>query len=111
MDATVLKGKKVQVTAGDLFSLPVSAVICSLDVGSHTLLLEFDRPLSIESEMYSFAVARPRLARDKLENLLNEGAFGCALICVPRERHNPANPFDLSWWRGGGAAVAELRLC
>jgi len=109
MDVNQLIGRQVRVCAVD-FGSPANAVIRSLDLDSNSLLLEFAQPVRIGAQSYLFAVARPRLKRDHLDTLLRDKLLGCALTCVPQERYDASNPFDLSWWRGGGAAIADVAL-
>jgi len=110
MDANQLIGRRVHVRAADFFEAPAIAVIRKIDPDFDSLLLEFAPPVHIDGEVYSFAVAHPRLQRDDLAVLLKDGVLGCGVTCVPRDRYDSARPFDLSWWRGGGAAIADLVL-
>jgi len=34
----------------------------------------------------------------------------CNLTLVPIAKFNPGNPCDLSWWRGNGAAVGDVKI-
>lgn len=110
MKASQLVGRQVHVRAAELSGVPDAAVIRAVDSESLSLLLEFVPPARIDSLTCSFAVARPRLERDGLGTLLDSGLLGCGIVCVPDHRYDPARPFDLSWWRGGGAAVGDLAL-
>jgi hypothetical protein len=110
MDVNQFVGRQVHVRGADLFGLPVAAVIRAIDSDSKSLLLEFASPAQIDAQIYPFAVARPRLQRDDLAVLLTSGVLGCAVTCVPDDRFNPTKPFDLGWWRGGGAFVADVVL-
>lgn len=110
MDLKQLIGRQVNVCAVDLFGAPLLAVIRAIDAGSKSLLLEFVPTARIGAQVYPFAVAYPRLQRDDLGVLLGNGTVGCAVTCVPSDRYDAAKPFDLSWWRGRGAAVADLVL-
>ena len=110
MDIKQLVGRQVHVRAIDLFGAAVFAVIRATESAAPALLLEFTSPVRIGEETYLFAVAKPRLERDDLGVLLNNGILGCGVTCVPRDSYDPTKPFDLSWWRGGGAAIADLVL-
>lgn len=110
MEVNQLVGRQVQVHSDNLFGVPATAVIRAINLDSKSLLLEFLMPAQIGAQIHPFAVARPRLQRDDLGVLLADGALGCAVTCVPRERYNASKPFDLSWWRGGAAAVADVVL-
>jgi len=110
MDASQLIGQQVQVRAAELFGATVAAVIRAVDTDALSLLLELELPAQIGSRTYRFAIARPRLERDDLGTLLGSGSLGCSIVCVPHDRYDRARPFDLSWWRGGGAAIGDLVL-
>jgi hypothetical protein len=110
MDINQLLGRPVHVRGADLFMVPVAAVIRTIDPDSKSLHLEFMPPVQIGAQTYPFAVAHPRLQRDDLDVLLRSGVLGCAITCVPQDRYDAAKPFDLSWWRGGGAVVADVVL-
>jgi hypothetical protein len=110
MEPSQLIGRQAQIRAAELSGVPVAAVICAVDPETSSLLLELVAPLQIGARTYPLALARPRLERDDLGTLLDSGVLGCGIVCVPRERHDPARPFDLSWWRGGGAAIGDVVL-
>jgi len=110
MDVTQLIGYQVYVRAGDIFDIPAVAVIRLTDSDSRSLLLEFAPPVQVGAQAYKFAVAHPRLEGDSLAILLSKGVLGSAVTCVSNGRYDPAKPFDLSWWRGGAAVIADLSL-
>jgi hypothetical protein len=110
MSANQLLGRQVRVRADDLFAAAAPAVIRTIDSDSSSMILEFVPPVRVGEVAYAFAVARARLERDDLETLLRKGLLGCGVTCVPADHYDPAKPFDLSWWRGGGAAIADVVL-
>ena len=110
MEADQLVGRQGQVRAADLSGVTLTAVIRAVDPAGTSLLLEFVPPAQIDSMTYPFAVARLRHERDDLGTLIDSGILGCGIVCVPQDCHDPARPFDLSWWRGGGAAIGDLVL-
>jgi hypothetical protein len=110
MDLKQLVGRTIHVRGADLFGAPVAAAIRAIDPDSNSLLLEFVAPAQIGAQTYPFAVARPRLQLDDLGVLLCRGTLGCAITCVPHDRYDAAKPFDLNWWRGEGATIADVVL-
>lgn len=110
MNTKLLLDRPVRIRAHDLLTAPATAIVRIIDVASSSMLLELIPPIQIDEVTYSFAVARVRLEHDDLETLLTTGVLGCAVTFVPDGRYNAARPFDLSWWRGGGATVADLVL-
>ena len=110
MDTDQLVGKRVHVRADELIDVTIVAEIRAVEPDSSSLLLEFVPPAQIGTQTYLFAVARPRLERDDLGTLLSTGVLSCGVTCISQARYDPTRPFDLSWWRGGGAALADLVL-
>jgi len=110
MELSQLVGRQVHLRAAELSGVTVAAVIRAVDPETSSLLLEFVPPAQNGSRTYPFAIARPRLERDGLGTLLDSGTLGCGIVCVPEDRYDPARPFDLGWWRGGGAAIGDLVL-
>jgi hypothetical protein len=110
MDANHLVGRQVHVHASELFGVTVVAVVRALDLDAQLMLLEFVPSAQSGLQTYPFAIVRPRLERDDFRTLVDSGVLGCGITCIPKDRYNPAKPFDLSWWRGGGAAIGDLVL-
>ena len=74
------------------------------------ILLNLDKLLTHEGQRYQRLVASVRLARDDLDTLANAGVLGCSVTWVPDVRFNESDPFNLSWWRGGAAAITDLNM-
>ena len=110
LDVADLIGREVEVLAADLFGSTVTAVIRKANPNGQALLLEFSPGIRAGSQVCRFAVAQARLECDRLVELLTRGRLGCALTAVPEERFDPLRPFDLSWWRGGGAEIGDVVL-
>jgi|SRR5580700_10505150 hypothetical protein len=78
--------------------------------GVPALLLELHVPLKSNGEECKFFVATVRHVEVALEGLETGKPIFCNLTGIPEEKAKSANPFDLSWWRGGTAAIADLSL-
>jgi hypothetical protein len=78
--------------------------------GNTALLLELHLPLRYNNEEYKHFIASTRHEGASLELLFSGIQVSCGLIAMPVERLESADPFDLSWWRGGVAAVADITL-
>ena len=105
-----LVGKRVVVTANDFVQQELTATIVMADTENKAVLLSLNKPLINGGMTYRHVVASARLAKDNLDTLANEGVLGCSVTWVPENKYNRANPFDLSWWRGGGAAITDLSV-
>ena len=104
-----LVGKKVVVGANDFVQQELAATIMA-DVENKTVLLGLDKPLINGNTMYQHVVISARLAKDDLDTLANNGVLGCSVTWVPESQFSRTDPFDLSWWRGGAAAITDVSI-
>lgn len=105
-----LVGRSVTVRANDFVEAPISGCIRFVDMATNTVVIKLDAPLHAGDLQYEWAVASPRLMRDDIDTLNNSGVLSCGITWVPNARFNPNTPFDLSWWRGGAAAISDVVL-
>ena len=98
------------VVANDFVQHDLAATIIEIDSKNRKILLSLDKPLISGSEKYQHVVASARLARDDLDTLADAGILGCSVTWVPEEEFKHTDPFSLSWWRGGAAAITDLRM-
>lgn len=110
MNSSLLIGRNAKVRANDFVQTDLAVLITNVSEHAKKLLLKLNSPVIIEGATYTHAIASPRLARDDLNVLLNNGVLGCAVTLVPKDRVDQSNPFDLSWWRGGAAVVTDVML-
>lgn len=76
----------------------------------NALLLEFSAGFKSGDTEYSYFVATTRHESTALDQLFSGARVVCNLIGIPAEKALSAHPFDLSQWRGGMAAIADLTL-
>lgn len=57
-----------------------------------------------------YFVASPRLEGTTFIDLLNGNEVDYGFIRITKEQANSDNRFDTSWWRGGGAFTATIKL-
>lgn len=110
MNGTLLIGRNVRVRANDFIQMDLAARITDVSEQDRKFLLGLGTPITISGVTYTHVIASPRLARDDLNVLLSNGVLGCAVTWVPKDRFDQSNSFDLAWWRGGAAAVADVML-
>lgn len=65
------------------------------------MLLSFLEPKTFQGVECTYFVGGPRFVGHRLEDVIRGGMVDCDLTRIPEERVNSADPFDLSWWRGG----------
>jgi len=108
--ASSLVGKRILVRGNEFEDKDLPAMIVVVDEEKQKLLLELDEPLINRSTTYRHVVASPRLRKDSIDLLVSGGILGCTVTWVPDEKYNSSAPTDLSWWRGGGAAITDLQI-
>lgn len=111
MSFSQFAGRAVLIRTNDFFQMDLAAHIACASETDQKLLLAIDCPITIRGSTYVHAVAMPRLAKDDLTTLLNSGSLGCSITWVSNDKFDSDRPFDLTWWRGGAAAVADVVLC
>lgn len=100
----------VSIRANDFVDKLTSGSIRYIDRATNTVVIGLATPLDVDGIRYELAIASPRLERDSLVTLTSGGAMGCGITWIPNSRFDPNIPFDLSWWRGGAAAIADVIL-
>lgn len=108
MGSSPLTGRRVRILANDFISQDLAAHIACVSESGRKILLQLDSPLIISSKTYTHAVASPRLAKNHSSDLMESGTLGCSVIWVPKGQFNHNRSFDLSWWRGGAAAITDV---
>jgi hypothetical protein len=74
-----------------------------------SVLIRLLEPIRFRSTTWEFFAASPRHVGASIADLSAGRDIGWNLTGIPADRL--ASPFDLSWWRGGGAAlIGTLRL-
>lgn len=119
MNVTDLSGKLLRIGAGDTFdeyrlSNPFAgdffAVVTSVSPALSAVSLLLREPLTIGEKVFSHAVASPRHEGSSLSEMLKGKSVLCAVTLVSDAQFSVESPFDLSWWRGGNAAIADISL-
>ncbi|MDO6583868.1 hypothetical protein Q4491_21330 [Photobacterium sp. 2_MG-2023] len=103
-----LVGKKIIIRSNEFVHHDTNASIVMVDAGNKFILLALDEPLITISDKYQYVVASPRLSKDELDAFNVMRSLSCSVTWVPDRKYNRKKPMDLSWWRGGAAAVTDL---
>ncbi len=116
-----LKGRTLSITVSDPWEFvtehgsgPLEATVIEEALNAeapegNALLLKLLAPINHAATICEYFVAAERSSGDRFSDLLRGRAVNCGLTRISRERAQSANPFDLSWWRGGLALLASLR--
>lgn len=110
MCSTPFIGRAVTIIANSFVQIDLAASIAYVSDHDRKFLLNLSTPITISGVTYTHAVASPRLSRDELNMLLSNGTLGCSVTWVSKERFDKSKPIDLTWWRGGAAAITDVRL-
>jgi hypothetical protein len=73
------------------------------------MLLSLLIPRTYKGVECAYFVGSPRHEEDRLEDILRGRELPCDLVCIPKDRANSTDPFDLSWWRGGIGLICTVR--
>ena len=57
-----------------------------------------------------YFMVSPRYEEATFIDLLNGSEVDCSFIRITKEQANSGDRFDTSWWRGGGAFIATIKL-
>jgi len=78
--------------------------------GDDAFLLKLQYPIEEHGVRYNYVIATSRYADKTVASVLDGSKISCAMTLIPDEKLTADDPFDLSWWRGGGAFVGALEL-
>jgi len=114
-----LDNLSINITVSDPWEFgcgPFSAMILrkGKDIDSpdyYPLLIRFDIPVEYKGEECRFFVAKSHNSKESIEGLLMGETLTCNLIMISKERAEQQDPFDISWWRGGCALLADIKKC
>ncbi|MDP3938626.1 MAG: hypothetical protein Q8R92_10885 [Deltaproteobacteria bacterium] len=73
-----------------------------------SILLKLEKPFVYKDTRCEYFVASPRHEASEVGEIAVGRPVFCALTQVPQDRIDAEDPFDLSWWRGGIAGLAEI---
>jgi hypothetical protein len=79
-----------------------------VSVENDALLFQGDVGVKLDSLTYNSFICSPRLDSGSLSQLKNNTDMWCSATALSQEKVQSKNPFDLSWWRGGGGLIGTL---
>ncbi len=101
--------RKVKVFATELSPAPIEGVV--VGASSDSIALSLSAPIELAGdETASYLVAAVRHENQSLSEIVPGQRVLCCITLVPKLRYNPTKPCDLSWWRGGEAAIGDVVL-
>ena len=94
----------------------LEGIIADVDVRADKLygnqeelaLVKLDSPFEYESTRCEYFVVSPRHEGSSLHSLISGDSVFCGITRISQEQAHSKDPFDLSKWRGGVAAIATL---
>jgi len=88
--------------------LAAAVVAAKADDEGGALLVRLKSPFVYKDVRCEYFVAVPRHENCSVEDLTVGRPLLCAITRIPADRLEAEDPFDLSWWRGGVAGIAEI---
>lgn len=77
-------------------------------VSGDNLLIHLVRPFLYKETVCEYFVASPRHERDHVDILSKGQSLFCGLTRIPSAQAHSIDPFNLTGWRGGIAAIGNL---
>lgn len=105
-----LIGRSAKIAANSFIDSEIAAHIVLVDDTEKKIVLKLDVALNVDGTFYTHAIASPRLERDELIQLSVNGVLGCTVTWIPETQFDVMRPLDVSWWRGGAAAITDVYL-
>lgn len=68
-------------------------------------IVKLNSPFQYKNVTCEYFIASPRYENTSLNSLTSGQDVTCALTRIPAEQVHSIDPFDLSWWRGGGVTA------
>ena len=103
MDAKSTVGVRVKLTISEPWEGSGESVLATVEAeAGGAWLLRLDEPLVGRGVSYERLVCSPRHSDSLMPVIASGSVFSCNATGIPPERQGSGDPFDLSWWHGGG---------
>lgn len=66
-------------------------------------------PFYHENVNYEYLHTSPRHEDIFFDKILQKDNILCSFMRIPPEQVKSKNPFDISWWRGGGTFIGDIK--
>jgi hypothetical protein len=110
MNTSQLSGRSIVIGASDLWTVPITGTVHSIDQDRLVASVDFGDGLVLSGVSFSHAVVSVRYQSQSLLDLFRGLEVVCAVTLIPHGRFIYERPFDLSWWRGGWAGIAGVKF-
>lgn len=102
--------KTIEILPNDFNISSSHATIEDISLDLTSGLLKLKAPYQYNHKAYRYVVARARGTDAKFDELLRDGKLDCNLYWISVDLFDISKPFDVSWWRGGAAAITTIKL-
>lgn len=91
---------------------PLIGVIVARTIadGTEKFLVRLEEETAFEGGKSRFLVGSSRTVHDIVPKDGADKPILCSYTFIPAERAESPDPFDLSWWRGGGAFIGDMAM-
>ena len=83
-------------------------IVLANELNMKEIIIKLLTPFNYEGVDYEFLIASSRHEGNSFDKLLQGDGLLCSLMRIPPEQLKSDNPFDTSWWRGGGAFIGDV---
>lgn len=73
-----------------------------------SILLALEEGIEVESQKYNYLVGSPRHVGRTIADVIGGNQVAFSFVMITDDRAKSANPFDISWWRGGASLLADI---
>lgn len=112
---TRLVGLRLRFIVSEPWEFEAKNGFCSLDgkvvrANDEALMFQSDKKVIVGTGAYDTFICSARLECGFLDMLTHGNDLWCSATGLPQEKINSSDPFDLSWWRGGGGVIGTLSV-
>ncbi|MEA5114976.1 MAG: hypothetical protein VB050_13210 [Geobacteraceae bacterium] len=83
-------------------------VILVNKINKEAIVVKINTPFEYDSYPFEYILAFPRKETDSFDNMLSGNRVFSSMLRLPAERIKADDPFDINWWRGGGAFLGDI---
>ncbi len=109
MDQTLIN-LRVKIIPDEIFSPFEGFVYIINNLDNREIIIKISNPFYHDGIKYEYILASPRHEGKAFDILLEHKEVLSSFLNIPSDKMETINPFDVNWWRGGGAFVGDVVL-
>lgn len=105
---SLFNNRRLLILPNELFEAGGEGIFLAHD--GNSLAMTLSTPVVLpDGKICTHLVASVRHEARNISEIMDGKTVLCALSLVPDEKFDPLKPCDVSWWRGGGAVIGDIR--